>query len=107
MPVVRGEVLGGQCLHLAVGDLDAARVGAGIAFGADGQAGAGGGPGDEADGDLVAGQGLAGQFIEMWLNSRCSILFHLDVPGGMWQTVIARPVVSARAASSFFHSRSR
>ena len=38
---------------------------------------------------------------------RTSILFHLDVPGGMWQTVIARPAASARAASSFFHSRSR
>jgi hypothetical protein len=22
------------------------------------------------------------QFMEMWLNSRCSILFHLEVPGG-------------------------
>ena len=25
--------------------------------------------------------GLPRQFIEMWENSRCSILFHLDVPG--------------------------
>ena len=31
------------------------------------------------------------QFIEMWLKSRCSILFHLLVPGGRWQTVMARP----------------
>ena len=43
----------------------------------------------------------------MWENSRCSILFHLEVPGGMWQTVMARPVSSARRASSVFHSRSR
>jgi Family of unknown function (DUF6308) len=39
----------------------------------------------------------------MWENSRCSILFHLDVPGGRWQTVICRPVSAARAASSVFH----
>ena len=31
------------------------------------------------------------QFFVMWENSRCSILFHLLVPGGKWQTVIARP----------------
>ena len=47
------------------------------------------------------------QFIEIWLNSRCSILFHLDVPGGKWQTVICRPVSAASAASSVFHSRVR
>jgi hypothetical protein len=47
------------------------------------------------------------QFIEMWENSRCSILFHLDVPGGRWQTVICRPVSAANAASSVFHSRVR
>ena len=40
------------------------------------------------------------QFIEMCENSRCSILFHLDVPGGKWQTVMSRPVSSARWASS-------
>jgi len=28
-------------------------------------------------------------------NSRCSILFHLLVPGGKWQTMICRPVPSA------------
>jgi hypothetical protein len=47
------------------------------------------------------------QFIEMWENSRCSILFHLDVPGGRWQTVICRPVSAAKAASPVFHSRVR
>ena len=47
------------------------------------------------------------QFIEIWLNSRCSIMFHLEVPGGKWQTVIANPVWVARSASSRFHSRSR
>jgi hypothetical protein len=44
------------------------------------------------------------QFIEMWENRRCSILFHLLVPGGRWQTVIRRPVWAARVASSVFHS---
>ena len=35
------------------------------------------------------------QFIEMWLNRRCSIWFHLLVPGGRWQTVMVRPVSRA------------
>src|SRR5665647_856107 len=47
------------------------------------------------------------QFIEMWENSRCSILFHFDVPGGRWHTVMVRPVSAANAASSVFHSRVR
>src|SRR5487761_1966501 len=38
-------------------------------------------------------------------NSRCSILFHLLVPGGKWQTCSSRPVSSARRCSSVFHSR--
>jgi len=32
-------------------------------------------------------------------------LFHFDVPGGRWQTVIARDVSVANAASSVFHNR--
>ena len=47
------------------------------------------------------------QFIEMWENNRCSILFHLEVPGGKWHTVICRPVSVASAASSVFHNRVR
>ena len=47
------------------------------------------------------------QFMVMWENSRCSILFHLEVPGGKWQTVIASPVSSANAASSAFQARVR
>ena len=54
---------------------------------------------------LVSGR--ARQLIEMRAKSRCSILFHLDVPGGRWQTVMARPVSAARAASSVFHRRVR
>jgi hypothetical protein len=45
--------------------------------------------------------------MEMWLNSRCPILFHFDVPGGKWQTVTARPVSAASRASCVFHARIR
>ena len=38
---------------------------------------------------------------------RCSILFHFDVPGGMWQTVMISPIVAARAASSALNIRDR
>ena len=47
------------------------------------------------------------QFMVMWENSRCSTLFHFDVPGGKWQTVISSPVSTARAASSAFQARVR
>jgi len=40
-------------------------------------------------------------------NSRCSILFHFDVPGGKWHTVTFRPVPWAKSASSVFHARTR
>jgi hypothetical protein len=43
----------------------------------------------------------------MKLNRRCSILFHLEVPGGRWHTVIITPMVAARAASSVFQARLR
>jgi hypothetical protein len=43
----------------------------------------------------------------MYENSRCSILFHLLVPGGKWQTVILRPVRFASCWSSHFHRRTR
>ena len=52
-------------------------------------------------------RGRPRQFIVMWENSRCSTLFHLDVPGGKWQTVTSRPVSTASAASSAFHARAR
>ena len=32
------------------------------------------------------------QFRVIWENSRCPILFHLEVPGGKWHTVISEPV---------------
>jgi hypothetical protein len=47
------------------------------------------------------------QFMVIWLNSRCSIWFHFEVPGGRWQTVTRRPVSAAKAASSIFQARTR
>ena len=51
--------------------------------------------------------GRARQVRVMWQNSRCSILFHLLVPGGKWHTVISSPVSAARTASWSFQSRHR
>src|SRR6266704_6729277 len=39
--------------------------------------------------------------------SRCSILFHLLVPGGRWLTVMSRPSWLASFCNSRFHSRTR
>ena len=39
-------------------------------------------------------RGRARQVRVMWQNSRCSILFHLLVPGGKWHTLTSRPVSS-------------
>jgi hypothetical protein len=50
-------------------------------------------------------RGRARQVRVMRQNSRCSILFHFDVPGGKWHTVISRPVSAARTASWSFQSR--
>ncbi len=68
--------------HLRVGDGDAARVRAAIEFGAHVQ------PGrlcvDPIRLTMVARStsGVPRQFIAMCENRRCSILFHLLVPGG-------------------------
>ena len=51
--------------------------------------------------------GLLRQFIVMYENMRCSILFHLLVPGGKWQTLTLRPTLSANLWSDHFHSRLR
>ena len=52
-------------------------------------------------------RGRPRQFMVMWLNSRCSILFHFDVPGGKWQQVISSPVSRARPARPVFQARVR
>jgi hypothetical protein len=98
----------GQVGHLFVADGDAERVGGGVEFGVYAQSGAGGGGGDGVETTtswLVRGR--ARQLWVMWLNSRCSILFHFEVPGGKWQTVMASPVSAARVASSALNTRER
>ena len=52
-------------------------------------------------------RGLPRQFWVMKANSRCSIRFHLLVPGGKWATVTDSPVSSAKPCHSRFHSRTR
>jgi hypothetical protein len=47
---------------------------------------------------------FASQFMLMNENSRCSILFHVLVPGGKWQTEISIPSSFASCCSSTFHS---
>src|SRR4029077_14045106 len=51
--------------------------------------------------------GWARQFWLMKEKSRCSILFHLLVPGGRWLTTMSRPSSLASFCSSRFHSRTR
>src|SRR6202007_2163039 len=51
--------------------------------------------------------GLPLQFIFMKANRRCSTLFHLLVPGGIWQTVIGSLSSLANFCSSIFHNRTR
>ena len=75
----------------AVGDVDALVAGPGAHLG-------GAGPG---------GAGRWGTFYiapTLLSGHTCSILFHFEVPGGKWQTVIASPVSAASAASSLFHT---
>src|SRR5512135_1596893 len=52
-------------------------------------------------------RGRPRQFSVMEQNIRCSILFHLLVPGGKWHTEIRRPVSSANSCNCTFHSRQR
>jgi hypothetical protein len=54
---------------------------------------------------LVSGRPRQARVI--WENSRCSILFHLDVPGGKWQTVISSPAWCASSARPAFQARLR
>src|SRR3954469_6796301 len=99
--------LDGELGHLGIRDLDALGIAAGVDLAADGQAGLGGRGADQLNDDPMLTSGLPRQFREMGAKSRCSILFHLLVPGGRCATVTARPVSSAKRCSSRFHSRTR
>jgi len=61
--------------------------------------------------DLVAeaGECRLTCFVSWRMNEkrRCSILFHLLVPGGKWHTVTGTPSSSASFWSSIFHNRTR
>ena len=52
-------------------------------------------------------RGRPRQLAVIWQNMRCSILFHLLVPGGRWLTARRSPVSSASRYSSTCHSRAR
>src|SRR6266536_542485 len=51
--------------------------------------------------------GLPRQFAVIGQNMRCSILFHLLVPGGKWLIERRRPMWSANRCKATFHSRVR
>ena len=93
--------------HLLIGNFDPRRIDVGVDFAFHGQSCRRCGAGDEVDDDLVTDQRLARQFWLMKENRRCSILFHLLVPGGKWQTEISSPVSSASFCNSHFHSLTR
>jgi len=99
VPVVAFQ---GYYLELIVGDLHSDRVGGGVEAGLDREAGAGGGCCDHFDDGAVGGEGLAppvhGDEAEQ-------AVFHFEVPGGMWQTVITMPIVAASLASSTLNAR--
>src|SRR3954463_10850907 len=52
-------------------------------------------------------KGRPRQFLVMWQNIRCSILFHLLVPGGKWHTLTFNPVSLASSCNATFHRRLR
>src|SRR6266404_6695573 len=48
--------------------------------------------------------GLPRQFCVIYAHRRCSILFHVLVPGGKWHTVTFSPASFANCWSSRFHN---
>jgi hypothetical protein len=90
---------------VGLGDRDPGGVGAGVQVGLDPQPGAVRAAAMVLTTTSWLVSGLPRQFIVICENSRCSILFHFEVPGGKWHTVMARPVSAARRASSAFQTR--
>ena len=93
--------------HLHIWNFDPRRISPVIDFGMNSQPFPGCGSGNQTDDHFQTGEGLPRQFLLMKENRRCSILFHLLVPGGKWLTAIASPVSSASFCNSSFHSRTR
>lgn len=79
MEVVAFDV---DCVEVGVGDFDAGGIDFGVELTAHLQAVFGRGRGDQLDDRLMRDEGLPRQFIVMNEKRRCSILFHLLVPGG-------------------------
>lgn len=94
-----------DCCEVLIGDDHAFRIVGVVEFGANLQAAARLGAGDEVDDDLMTTSGRPRQSMVMNENRRCSILFHLRVPGGKWQTRMSKPVSWASRLSSSFHKR--
>ena len=94
-------------VQLVVADSEPLLVGAFVEFAADREALPALCAGDELDDGLVRDERAPRQFMEIKLNMRCSILFHLLVPGGKCMTEIARPVSFARCWSRRRHRRTR
>ena len=55
----------------------------------------------------IVSSGRPRQFLLIWLNNRCSILFHFDVPGGKWDTSMGMLISLAKDCSCVFHKRQR
>jgi hypothetical protein len=88
---VEGSLFRVEGCHLVVGDLDALLISIDIKLTDNGEAGVGSGDGDQW---MMARQlisGLPRQFMVMKASSRCSMRFHLLVPGERRFTVIAIP----------------
>ena len=68
--------------HLGVGDLDAFFIGARIERAFDPEARLCRCRRDSSTTAILSVSGRPRHFCVIWQNSRCSILFHFDVPGG-------------------------
>ena len=79
MELIAGDV---EALHLGIADFDALLIGARVERAFDLEPGLGRGCADQLDHGETIVSGRPRQFCVMWQNSRCSILFHFDVPGG-------------------------
>src|SRR5437660_1195948 len=104
MKVMRKYVDSGE---LCIGDFESFRIFLFVEFSAHSQPRLGSGSGNEFDDCAKAAQGFAAPVDADERKSRCSILFHLLVPGGKWHTVIGNLSSSASFCSSTFHRRTR
>jgi hypothetical protein len=104
MEGVAGEVDG---VELGIGDLDPFGVLVPIQYGAHREPSVGRRRRDQLDDRAIGSQWLPRPLMLMNEKRRCSILFHLLVPGGKWQTVMGNLNSLASFCSSTFHSRMR